>query len=130
MGSKRTRLMPRQSVPNSWRARLQFIFRASCRASLCFIPFTHCGTLSIKPTVFCITSSRSPKDCALVVDFRARFFSMNESEQASGPEYVTLVSNDGFEFKIQRSSALLSAAVARMLNPQSTCHRILSHLPR
>ncbi|KAF1349055.1 BTB/POZ protein [Delphinella strobiligena] len=42
---------------------------------------------------------------------------MDEAEQ--GPEYVTLVSNDGFEFKIQRSSALLSGAITRMLNPKN-----------
>lgn len=42
---------------------------------------------------------------------------MDETEQ--GPDYVTLISNDGFEFKIQRSSALLSGAITRMLNPKS-----------
>ncbi|KAF2842143.1 putative transcriptional elongation regulator Elc1/Elongin C [Patellaria atrata CBS 101060] len=34
-------------------------------------------------------------------------------------EYVTLVSNDGFEFKVQRSSAILSGAIKRMLDPNN-----------
>lgn len=39
------------------------------------------------------------------------------------PEYVTLVSNDGFEFHIKRSAAEVSGAVKRMLDPLSmSCH--------
>ncbi|KAF1814350.1 POZ domain-containing protein [Eremomyces bilateralis CBS 781.70] len=34
-------------------------------------------------------------------------------------EYVTLVSYDGFEFKIRRSAAIISGAIRRMLDPQS-----------
>lgn len=38
---------------------------------------------------------------------------------AASPDYVTLISNDGFEFKVQRSSACLSGAIKRMLDPTS-----------
>ncbi|KAL1304038.1 hypothetical protein AAFC00_000475 [Neodothiora populina] len=44
---------------------------------------------------------------------------MADTEQPARPEYVTLVSNDDFEFKIERSAALISPAIARMLNPQN-----------
>lgn len=41
------------------------------------------------------------------------------------PDYVTLVSNDGFEFKVQRSAACISGAIRRMLDPQSkTSHTV------
>ncbi|PGH17096.1 hypothetical protein AJ80_04969 [Polytolypa hystricis UAMH7299] len=35
------------------------------------------------------------------------------------PEYVTLVSNDGFEFVIPRSAACVSGTIRRMLDPAS-----------
>lgn len=35
-------------------------------------------------------------------------------------DYVTLVSSDGFEFKLQRSAATISGAIKRMLDPIST----------
>lgn len=44
---------------------------------------------------------------------------MASTEQALS-DYVTLVSNDGFEFKIQRNAAIHSPAISRMLNPKST----------
>ncbi|KAJ9648148.1 elongin C [Coniosporium tulheliwenetii] len=34
-------------------------------------------------------------------------------------DYVTLVSSDGFEFKLQRSAATISGAIKRMLDPIS-----------
>ena len=36
------------------------------------------------------------------------------------PDYVTMVSNDGFEFHILRSAAEVSGAIRRMLDPLST----------
>ncbi|KAK8219238.1 elongin C [Zalaria obscura] len=38
---------------------------------------------------------------------------------ATQKEYVTLISNDGFEFKVQRSSACISGAIKRMLDPNN-----------
>lgn len=37
-------------------------------------------------------------------------------------EYVTLVSRDGFEFKVLRSAANISGAIKRMLDPTSALH--------
>ncbi|OCK79877.1 putative transcriptional elongation regulator Elc1/Elongin C [Lepidopterella palustris CBS 459.81] len=34
-------------------------------------------------------------------------------------EYVTLVSSDGFEFKVTRSAACVAGAIKRMLDPSS-----------
>ncbi|THY00046.1 POZ domain-containing protein [Aureobasidium pullulans] len=53
---------------------------------------------------------------------------MADTEQTSAPDYVTLVSNDGFEFLVQRTSACLSGAIKRMLDPingfaESKTHR-------
>jgi hypothetical protein len=45
---------------------------------------------------------------------------MADTEQTDAPDYVTLVSNDGFEFLVQRKSACLSGAIKRMLDPNST----------
>ena len=39
---------------------------------------------------------------------------------ASTSEYVTLVSNDGFEFVIRRESAYVAGTIKRMLDPKST----------
>jgi transcription elongation factor B subunit 1 len=37
-------------------------------------------------------------------------------------EYVTLVSNDGYEFKILRSAACIAGTIKRALDPQcSSC---------
>lgn len=44
---------------------------------------------------------------------------MADTEQTDAPDYVTLVSNDGFEFLVQRKSACLSGAIKRMLDPNS-----------
>ncbi|KAK3073671.1 elongin C [Teratosphaeriaceae sp. CCFEE 6253] len=38
---------------------------------------------------------------------------------ASAPDYVTFVSSDGFPFVVQRSSACISPAVKRMLDPSN-----------
>jgi len=35
-------------------------------------------------------------------------------------EYVTLVSNDGFEFVVGRESAYMAGTIKRMLDPTST----------
>ncbi|CAD0029692.1 unnamed protein product [Aureobasidium pullulans] len=49
---------------------------------------------------------------------------MADTEQTSAPDYVTLVSNDGFEFLVQRTSACISGAIKRMLDPiKSKTHR-------
>ncbi|KAK4967583.1 hypothetical protein LTR28_002527 [Elasticomyces elasticus] len=42
--------------------------------------------------------------------------------KAGSSEYITLVSNDGFEFKIQRSSACISGMIKRMLDPNVSRH--------
>jgi len=40
---------------------------------------------------------------------------------ASGPgRYVTLISNDGFEFVVLREAACVSGAIRRMLDPKSS----------
>jgi transcription elongation factor B subunit 1 len=41
----------------------------------------------------------------------------NEKPQTA---YVTLVSSDGFEFKILRSAACIAPTIKNMLNPAST----------
>lgn len=53
---------------------------------------------------------------------------MAGTEQTDAPEYVTLVSNDGFEFLVQRKSACLSGAIKRMLDPNSAFPPILLFL--
>ena len=40
---------------------------------------------------------------------------------ASTSEFVTLVSNDGFEFIIRRQSAYVAGTIKRMLDPTSSC---------
>jgi transcription elongation factor B subunit 1 len=40
------------------------------------------------------------------------------SEEQS--EYVTLISSDGYSFIVQRSSACISGAIKRMLDPSCT----------
>ncbi|KAI9373006.1 BTB/POZ protein [Aspergillus egyptiacus] len=42
------------------------------------------------------------------------------------PEYVTLVSGDGFEFIIPRSTACVSGTIRRMLDPSSKFSEALS----
>ncbi|KAF2431054.1 POZ domain-containing protein [Tothia fuscella] len=42
---------------------------------------------------------------------------MAEKEPSNKSEYVTLVSNDGFEFVIKRSCANIAGTIERMLNP-------------
>lgn len=43
-------------------------------------------------------------------------------------EYVTLVSSDGFEFKVLRSAACLAGAIKRMLDPTSVSCPLLHPL--
>jgi len=51
-------------------------------------------------------------------------------EAAPEPEWVTLVSSDGFEFIIQREPAMVAGTIRRMLDPKygfkeavtNTCH--------
>lgn len=50
---------------------------------------------------------------------RNKHSTMASTEQTDAPDYVTLVSNDGFEFLVQRKSACLSGAIKRMLDPNS-----------
>ncbi|RMY96973.1 hypothetical protein D0862_08300 [Hortaea werneckii] len=40
---------------------------------------------------------------------------------SSETDYVTLISNDGFSFVVQRSAATISPMVRKMLDPQSMC---------
>lgn len=42
---------------------------------------------------------------------------LHHPNMASDTDYVTLVSSDGFSFVVQRSSACLSGAIKRMLDP-------------
>jgi len=45
---------------------------------------------------------------------------MASSNQTSGlSKYVTLVSNDGFEFVVLREAACVSGAIKKMLDPKS-----------
>ncbi|KAI2881626.1 hypothetical protein CBS76997_9832 [Aspergillus niger] len=44
---------------------------------------------------------------------------MSASNPPSQSEYVTLVSGDGFEFVIPRSTACVSGTIRRMLEPSS-----------
>ena len=44
---------------------------------------------------------------------------MDDAE--SQVDYVTLVSNDGYEFIIRRSAACVSGAIRRMLDRSSQC---------
>lgn len=42
-----------------------------------------------------------------------------EVSVAEPPKFVKLVSSDGFEFIVQRTSACVSGAIKRMLDPKS-----------
>ena len=44
----------------------------------------------------------------------------------SAEEYVTLVSGDGFEFVIPRSTACVSGTIRRMLEPSSKSSSLIS----
>jgi transcription elongation factor B subunit 1 len=46
-------------------------------------------------------------------------------------EYVTLISSDGYSFIVQRSSACISGAIKRMLDPSCTLepYDTRSHMP-
>lgn len=47
---------------------------------------------------------------------------------ASSSPYVTLISNDGFEFIIRREAACVAGTIKKMLDPQSACTLpLLSH---
>lgn len=45
---------------------------------------------------------------------------------SSETDYVTLISNDGFSFVVQRSAATISPMVRKMLDPQSMCSSLQS----
>lgn len=57
-------------------------------------------------------------------------------QTAELPEYVTLISSDGFEFKLRRAAACRAGAISKMLDPKSlfpipwfiTVPRPLSHV--
>jgi len=40
----------------------------------------------------------------------------------TAPQWVTLVSSDGFEFIIQREAAVIAGTIRRMLDPKSMWH--------
>jgi transcription elongation factor B subunit 1 len=42
-------------------------------------------------------------------------------------EYVTLVSNDGYEFKILRSAACIAGTIKKALDPMCT-HTVTHHM--
>lgn len=42
--------------------------------------------------------------------------------------YVTLISSDGYSFIVQRSSACISGAIKRMLDPSCTSTPLTSHI--
>lgn len=44
---------------------------------------------------------------------------MADVEQTETPDYVTLISNDGFEFLVQTRTACLFDRIKRMLDPSS-----------
>jgi hypothetical protein len=44
---------------------------------------------------------------------------MADAEQHERPEYVTLISNDGFEFLLQTRTAIRFDRIRRMLDPNS-----------
>lgn len=46
---------------------------------------------------------------------------------AEQTEYVTLVSNDGYEFKVLRSAACIAGAIKRMLDPTSNFSEALNN---
>lgn len=43
------------------------------------------------------------------------------SEPGVESDYVTLISSDGYSFVVQRSSACISGAIKRMLDPSCMC---------
>ena len=53
----------------------------------------------------------------LVDFFLSAFIAMDANAEPS--EYVTLASNDGFEFVISRTAACISGTIRRMLDPKS-----------
>jgi hypothetical protein len=64
--------------------------------------------------------SIAPSSFSINAHPRTVHSTMADTEQIDAPDYVTLVSNDGFEFLVQRKSACLSGAIKRMLDPNST----------
>jgi hypothetical protein len=60
-----------------------------------------------------------PSSSSISAHPRTNQSTMADTEQTDAPDYVTLVSNDGFEFLVQRKSACLSGAIKRMLDPNS-----------
>lgn len=49
----------------------------------------------------------------------ASIFTFSMADDANTSEYVTLVSNDGYQFVVKRSAACVSGALRRMLDPKS-----------
>ena len=45
-------------------------------------------------------------------------FNATEMSDNKTTEYVTLVSNDGYEFKVLRSAACIAGTIKRALDPQ------------
>ena len=50
---------------------------------------------------------------------------VNAINMATETDYVTLISNDGFSYVVQRSSACISPAIKKMLDPNSKRPRSL-----
>lgn len=74
----------------------------------CFLSTPHTHTYS---STLVHPHSRSPSNPASI-------FPIMASESAS--EYVTLVSNDGYEFKLLRSAACIAGTIKKALDPMCT----------
>lgn len=50
------------------------------------------------------------------------------TSMSDAADYVTLISSDGFSFVVQRSSACISGAIKRMLDPACTSIHVALHI--
>lgn len=136
---------PRSHVPHLflYQYYLALPYHTSTHFSLSFLPLlnTNLPTHTISPSIASVQHrpprtrvSRYQSACAEDLRIRSRASAGTRREQempassaatttaaASAPsEFVTIVSNDGYEFVIRRSAAYVSGALRRMLNPNST----------